>query len=256
LEVELAFRELVRRLLPDDAESLLAKGRTGADREAERAWAFCAAVESRYFPIYECEELEPLVYSIPFQRFGWSYDAFHELDQRPGTLLLRAICAEPYAGSMGTRVPLLEAVANLGIPQTLLRRVPADGVSPEDLHARLDGTRFAAVADFADWTWGQTDLAFLDFDDEVEVADADWSDEVIQELTRQWQASEALMNRVAALQEWLEQAPGPNFAALVTAVIPDLAPRSPRRSHAQPHPRTASNHSRSTAVAISTSAAA
>jgi hypothetical protein len=233
LKVELAFREMVRRLLPDEAESLLAKGRTGANQEAERAWAFCAAIESRYFPIYECEQLEPLVYSIPFQRFGWSYDAFHDLDQRPGTLLLRAMCAEPYAGTMGARVPLLEAVAELSIPQTLLRRIPADGINPENLHARLDATRFAAVAEFADWTWGQTDLTFLDFDDEVEVADADWSDEAIQELTRQWQASEAIMNRVAALQEWLEKAPTRNFAELLTAVLPGRAARNRGRSHAK-----------------------
>jgi hypothetical protein len=76
---------------------------------------------------------------------------------------------------MGARVPLLEAVAELGIAASLLRRIPADGVNREDLHARLDATRFATVAEFADSTWGQTDLAFLDFDDEMEVADADWS---------------------------------------------------------------------------------
>jgi hypothetical protein len=257
VEVELAFREIVRRLLPDESEALFAKSGTGANREADRAWAFCAAFESRYFPIYECEELEPLVYSIPFQRFGWSYDAFHDLDQRPGTLLLRAICAEPYAGTMGARVPLLEAVAELGIPQPLLRRIPADGVNPEDLHARLDATRFAAVAEFADWTWGQTDLAFLDFDDEVEVADADWSDETIQELTRQWQASEAIMNRVAALQAWLEKAPGRNFAELLSAVLPDSVRHNGRKSHAQTHgPDADGGRALSTDIALQTSGAA
>ena len=92
LEVELAFRDLVGRFLPETAESILASSGS-SNREAERAWAFCAEFERRYFPIYECEELEPLVYSIPFQRFGWSYDAFHEIDGRPGMLLLRAVCA-------------------------------------------------------------------------------------------------------------------------------------------------------------------
>src|SRR5262249_15861684 len=183
------------------------------DREAERAWAFCAAIERRYFPIYEYEELEPLVYSIPFQRFGWSYDAFHELDQRPGTLLLRAICAEPYVDTLSARVPLLEVVEGLGIARSVLQRIPAAGVSPAELHARLDGTTYSAVADFADWTWGQTDLAFLDYDDEIEVADADWSDEAVQELTRQWHASQAIMDRVATLEEWLRLAAPLHFAA-------------------------------------------
>src|SRR5205814_1200040 len=117
-----------------------------------------------------------------------------------------------------------------GISQAALRRIPAEGVSPADLHARLDGTRFSAVAEFADWTWGQTDLAFLDFDDEMEVAYADWTDETIQELTRQWQAAEAIVNRVAALQQWLEQAPGRNFAELLGAVLPNRVRRNRRKS--------------------------
>jgi hypothetical protein len=256
LEVELAFRDLVRRFLPDHAESILTTGASGTHREADRAWAFCAEFERRYFPIYECEELEPLVYSIPFQRFGWSYDAFHEIDGRPGTLLLRAVCAEPYDATMGARIPLLEAVAELGVPYSVLRRIPAEGVSPSDLHTRLDGTRFSAAAEFADWTWGQTDLAFLDFDDEMEIADADWTEETIQELTRQWQASEAIMNRVFALQEWLERSPGRNFAELLSAVLPQSGRRN-RRSHAESQEARDVGHSaRSRDVAISPSVAA
>src|SRR5205807_5891814 len=55
-EVELAFRELVRRLLPDDEPAILGTGRAWHDRDAERVWAFCSAFEQRYFPLYECEE--------------------------------------------------------------------------------------------------------------------------------------------------------------------------------------------------------
>lgn len=254
LDVELAFRELVRRLLPDQAEAILA-GRYGrADAEAERAWAFCTSIESRYFPIYEYDEVEPLVYSIPFQRFGWSYDAFHGVDQRPGTLMLRALCAEPYDATMRARVPLLEAVEALGVPRVALRRVPHDGVSPTDLHAKLDGTRFAAVAEFADWTWGQTDLAFLDFDDEVEVGDADWSDEVVQDLSRQWQTAQAIMNRVAALEEWLEQAPALHFAELLDAVLREPSEAAAGRLDV---PTLAEDHTdESVDVTLSTSVAA
>ena len=206
-DVELAFRELVRRLLPEDEPVILAAGRTRGDRDAERVWAFCSAFEQRYFPLYECEEPEQLLYCIGFVRMGWGYDAFHDLDLRPGTLLLRALCAEPYEASLGARVPLLEAVERLGVPPEVLQRVPGDGLAPADLHAALDGTPYAAVADFADWTWGQTDLAFLDCDDEMEVVDAEWSDDNVQELARQWQAAKALMDRVTALETWLEQDP-------------------------------------------------
>lgn len=94
-EVELAFRELIRRLLADDEPAILGAGRARHERDAERVWAFCSTFERRYFPLYECEEPEQLLYSIPFVRMGWSYDAFYDLDLRPGTLLLRALCAEP-----------------------------------------------------------------------------------------------------------------------------------------------------------------
>ena len=216
-EVEIAFRELVRRLFPEKQTAILGAGRDSPEREAHRVWAFCTAFERDHFPIYECDEIEHLVYCIPFQRLGWSYDGFHDLDLRTGTLLLRALCAEPYAGTLGARVPLLEAVESLGVPRELLVRLPGDGVSPGDLHAALDGGPYTAAADFADWTWAETELAFLDCDDEMEVVDADWSDDNVQELTRQWRDAKALMDRVTALETWLEQDPAGHFAQLVDA---------------------------------------
>lgn len=236
LEVELAFRELVRRLLPLEAETILHLDPAKRNREAERTWAFCSAFEQRYFPIYEVEELEYLVACIPFQRMGWSYDTFHEVDKRPGTLMLRALCAEPYEGSLGARVPLLEAVENLGVPRELLKTVPTDGLSPTDLHAVFDGAPHAAAAEFADWTWGQTDTAFLDFDDDVEVSGADWSDDTIQELTRQWHEAEAMIARVGALEIWLEQDPAKHFALLLEAALTrshSAAVYPSRSAHAQ-----------------------
>jgi hypothetical protein len=224
--VELAFREIVRRLLPEEADTILAAGRHRLDSDAERAYAFCAAIERQYFPIYECEEIEGLVYSVPFYRMGWSYDDFHDLDRRPGTLLLRALCAEPYESNVGARVPLLEAVEALGVPSDVLERVPADGIPPAQLHKALDKTRHAAAAEFADWTWGETGSVFLDCDDEVEVVDTDWSDETVQELVDHWRAASALMERVYALEGWLEKDPASNFAQLLEvalAVAPVLA---------------------------------
>ena len=223
IHAELAFREMVRRLLPAATDRILSGGQRGLDRAAERVWAFCSAFERKYFPIYELDELEPLVYSIPFQRMGWSYDAFHDLDLRVGTLLLRALCSEPYESTVGARVPLLQSLAeHVSIPHDLLVRIPDDGIRPTDLHTALDNTPYAAAAEFADWTWGQTDLAFLDCDDDVEVVDAEWSDENVRELARQWKLASALMDRVAALEAWLEQAPATNFALLLETVLTRL----------------------------------
>src|SRR5690242_18038928 len=91
IHVELAVREMVRRLLPAAASRILTSDPRGREHAAERVWAFCSEFERNYFPIYELDELEPRVYSIPFQRMGWSYDAFHDLDLRVGTLMLRAL---------------------------------------------------------------------------------------------------------------------------------------------------------------------
>lgn len=223
IHVELAFREIVRRLLPAAAKRILTGGRRGRDRAAERVWAFCSEFERTHFPIYELDEVEPLVYSIPFQRMGWSYDAFHDLDLRVGTLMLRALCSEPYESTVGARVPLLQSLEQrASIRHDLLARIPEDGIRPTDLHTALDNTPYAAAAEFADWTWGQTNLAFLDCDDEVEVVDAEWSDENVRELTRQWKLASALMDRVAALEGWLEQAPAANFALLLETVLARL----------------------------------
>src|SRR5207302_522983 len=89
------------RCEPELEPAILNAGKARGDRDAERVWAFCSAFEQRYFPLYECEEPEQLLYCIGFVRLGWSYEAFHDLDLRPGTLLLRALCAEPYESSLG-----------------------------------------------------------------------------------------------------------------------------------------------------------
>jgi hypothetical protein len=133
--------------------------------------------------------------------------------------MLRAICAEPYAANVGARVPLLEAVQGLGISYEVLLRIPADGIPPDDLHAALDGTPNSALAEFADWTWGQTDLAFLDCDSDMEVVDTGWTDENVRELTRQWKGADALIQRVGALEAWLEQDPLANFTELVGSAL-------------------------------------
>ena len=39
------------------------------------------------------DEYEQLLCGIPFLRFGWSYDDFHDLERGAATLLLMALCA-------------------------------------------------------------------------------------------------------------------------------------------------------------------
>jgi hypothetical protein len=211
------FRQLVRELFPDDWRDVLDAREAGGDREAARVWAFCRLVEERFFPVFEGDEYAHVAYEVPFVRNGWSFDRFHDLEVPPGELLLLALCAHPYALDAGARTALLDAAERL-VTREILLQVPEGGVEPEELHRRLDGTPYAAAADFADWLWGATGSAFLDYDDEV-VLDVPWTRENVDELARQWQGARALLERVTALCRWLEAAPADRFTRLLDAAL-------------------------------------
>lgn len=213
------FRRIVREIVPDaEQEILIARGARGADRETERVWAFLRRVEERFFPCYDLDEYEQVTCGIPFVRNAWSFDRLHEVELPEGDLLLFALSKQPYGTGFDTRVPLLDTVA-AHLPPAIMAEIPRPGISPDDLHARLDGTRFAAAADFADWLWGQTGSAFLDLDDEVCISDADWTQDVVQQLAEQWRLGQALLERVGALARWLETDPVRHFAQLLDAAL-------------------------------------
>lgn len=213
---QLAFRRIVEAVFPEAAAEILAARQPGATREYARVGAFLGRVQAERFPVYELEEYEQIVAGIPFVRNGWGYDRFHELDLRPGELLLSAVCASAYDD--GLRLPLLDA-AEAHVPGDLLARIPDGGLAPADLHDRLDGTPYLALAEFADWQWGQTDTMFLDLDDEVEVYDAEWTCENVDALTAQWQRAEGISDRVVALTRWLEADPPARFSTLLDAAL-------------------------------------
>jgi hypothetical protein len=151
-EAFLAFRTIVRDVFPHAGAEIMAARENGASRETARCWAFLHKVEAELFPVFEVEEYEQLIYAIPFVPNGWSYDRLHDLDLPLGELLLFAFCAQPYADGGDTRVALLDA-AEAHVPCELLLEIPSGGFTPAELHQRLDGTPYAAAADFADWLW-------------------------------------------------------------------------------------------------------
>lgn len=214
-----SFRRIVRQIFPEaEAEILAVGGTTVADRETERCWAFVRRVDAEFFPCFEFEEYDQVACGIPFLRFGWGYDSFHDLDLPLGKLLLFALCEQPYASDLGTRIPLLDAVA-AALPAELVARIPREGVHPTILHARLDGGRFAAAAEFADWLWSATGTIFLDADQEADICDAEWTREVVLELAQQWRTAAAIMDRVKALEAWLEADPPRHFTDLIEAAL-------------------------------------
>lgn len=217
-EAAVLFRRIVHEILPDDADAILAAHQPGVPRETARVWAFLHRVDAELFPVLEVDEYEQVVYAIPFLRDGWSYDRLHELDMPVGQLLLFALCAQPLADGLDSHIPLLEAVA-AHVPSALVAEIPDGGLDPEALHTRLDGTRYAAAADFADWLWGDTGSVVLDLDDDIEVSDADWTPEVVAELADQWRRASALLASIDALAAWLEADPPAHFARLLDAAL-------------------------------------
>jgi hypothetical protein len=103
------------------------------------------------------------------------------------------------------------------VPRALLERIPGGGLPPSELRARLDGTPYAAAAEFAAWLCHDTGSVFLDCDDE-EVVQIEWTRENVHELTEQWRQASALLDRVGALARWLEADPPAHFARLLDAV--------------------------------------
>ncbi|GIW07439.1 MAG: hypothetical protein KatS3mg060_2244 [Dehalococcoidia bacterium] len=213
----LAFRQLVRDVFPEaEAEILAATGRDG-DRESARVWAFLHKVEAEYFPVYEYDEYEQVLCGIPFVRNAWSYDRFHELDLSPGELLLFALCAQPYESGYDSRVALLDA-AEAHVPRALLAELPEAGLTPAELHERLDGTPYAAAAEYADWLWGDTGSVFLDVDEQT-VADIEWTRENVLELADHWRLARELLDRTGELARWLEADPAARFERLLAAAL-------------------------------------
>ncbi len=213
----LAFRQLVRDVFPEaEAEILAATGRDG-DRESARVWAFLHKVEAEYFPVYEYDEYEQVLCGIPFVRNAWSYDRFHELDLSPGELLLFALCAQPYESGYDSRVALLDA-AEAHVPGALLAELPAAGLTPAELHERLDGTPYGAAAEYADWLWGDTGSVFLNVDEEM-VADIEWTRENVLELADHWRLARELLDRTGELARWLEADPAARFERLLAAAL-------------------------------------
>lgn len=233
-EVVQEFHQIVQAVFPDAAAEIWEARTDGANRENARVWAFLHRVEAECFPIYECDEYEQVFGGIPFVRNAWGYERFHDLNLRPGELLLFILCASPYDDA-GIRLPALDAV-EAHVPKEVLRDIPEEGLTPIELQERLEGRPYAATADFAAWLWGETGSVFLDLDDEVEVVDAEWTQENVQTLVAQWGQAQGVLKRVSALAAWLEGDPADHVARLLDASLardPHVAYLQERRFYDQ-----------------------
>jgi hypothetical protein len=216
-EAILAFRQIVREIVPEGETEIWAARVQGGTRENARVWEFLRRVKGQFFPVYECDEYEQVTWGIPLVRNAWDYDRLHALEMPLGELLLFVICSYPY-DDPGLRLPALD-LAERHVSRQVLQAIPADGFTPTELHARLDETPYAAAAEFADWLWGQTGTVFLDVAEEIELIDAGWTCDIVADLARQWQRASAILDRIGQLVSWLEADPADHFARLLDAAL-------------------------------------
>ena len=163
---------LVRRLLPQEAEGVLA-----APDVRQRVEGFARLFGERHYPLYApffefylTEEEEPaftaLRRGIPFDLQGVGYEGLHEMwdGYREGLSALALLAKPPdsfYMERDEIRVAWLESAAT-HIPQDTLLRIPESSIPQETLAGAVKGTRFEGVAQAASWVWGETGNFFLD----------------------------------------------------------------------------------------------
>ena len=229
------FTGLVRRLFPQEAESVLS-----APDVRTRVKRFADIFGERRFPLFmpvlefwlEADEEPPwswLRRGIPFNLMGFGYEGLHEVwnGYRDGisALLLLAMPPDPLYGEADEiRTAWLESAA-AHIPQQTLERIPRGGIPVEQLTEVLKDTRFKGVAEAASWAFALTGNFFLDhsFDDGMYDGFIDpWEEEIIAEGTEEWQKANTLMDSVCGLSDWLEEDLPVRFAEMLDFVLPWL----------------------------------
>ncbi|MDP2659593.1 MAG: hypothetical protein Q8R28_02535 [Dehalococcoidia bacterium] len=90
------FLELVRKFLPEQEHDILSQPR------GEKVKRFCNLFGKKYFPLNGGGaglDMVELAWNLPITLAGMSFDAYHQLELRPGYLLLLSLVVYPYAGS-------------------------------------------------------------------------------------------------------------------------------------------------------------
>ncbi len=229
------FAELVRRLFPREAETVLSVPDAGGRLER-----FARLFEERHFPLYapfiefHVDEGEEPPFSwlrrgIPFQLMGIGYDGLHEMwdGYREGLSALALLAEAPdfyYDEPDGLRTAWLEAAAQR-IPQETLERIPRGGIPLEALTEAVQETGFQGAARAVSWIRAETGNFFLDEcyeDGNYEGFSDPWDEEIIADGTEEWRRAEALTDSVLKLADWLEEDLPGRFAELLDFILPRI----------------------------------
>ena len=90
-----SFLRLIRNVLPEHEEEIL------SENGVRRVYRFCYLFGKKYYPLptYTFNaNVSQLVAGMPVEFMAMSYSAYHELNMRPGYLLLLALVPYPYEG--------------------------------------------------------------------------------------------------------------------------------------------------------------
>lgn len=90
-----SFLELVRTYLPEHEEDITSQPRS------QRVYRFCYLFGKRYYPLpvwSHNASMKEFVSGMPVELMAMSHSAYHELDMRPGYLMLMSLVIYPYEG--------------------------------------------------------------------------------------------------------------------------------------------------------------
>jgi len=213
------FRELVRMLLPEYESEIMAASRN------RRVYKFCYYFGIEYYPLPANTDCPPAdwVSGMPVELMALSYSAYHELQMRPGYLLMLSLVIYPYEGDErdieegnevsldGARVPLLDLVQRI-VGEEIVNRIPRNGWTAEELHRITDGTKYDGVGAFADWACSTTGCVVLDSSYEncdYEEGSGEptflWTKHNVDILTSEWPKVQEIRGKIDHIVEWLEQ---------------------------------------------------
>jgi hypothetical protein len=227
------FRELTRMLLPEYESAIMAAPRN------RRVYKFCYYFGIEYYPLPANTDCPPAdwVSGMPVELMAMSYSAYHELQMRPGYLLLLSLVIYPYEGDErdieeenevsfnGARVPLLDTVQRI-VGEEIVNRIPKDGWTAEELHRMTDETKYNGVGAFADWACSSTGCVVLDSSYEncdYEEGSGEptflWTKHNIDILTEQWPRVQEIRGKIDHLVEWLERDQITHFRELLDFLL-------------------------------------
>jgi len=231
IETVKEFRALVRMLLPEYETEIMSAPRN------RRVYKFCYYFRQEFYPLPANTDCHPAdwVSGMPVELMAMSYSAYHELQMRPGYILLLSLVIYPYEGDerdidedipgIGARIPLLDIAQGM-VGEEIINRIPKDGWTAEELHSMTDGTKYDGVGAFADWGCSSTGCVVLDSSYEncdYEEGSGEptflWTKHNVDILTSEWPKVQEIRGKIDRMVEWLESEPIGHFREILEFLL-------------------------------------